>query len=63
MLDLRVPSGVFFALTGAILIVHSMILPGLRAPMTNANVNLYSGAVMLVFGALLLGLAARSRRA
>jgi len=35
MLDLRIPSGVFFALTGAILIVHSMILPGLRAPMTN----------------------------
>jgi hypothetical protein len=63
MLDLRVPSGIFFALTGAILIVHSMILPGLRAAMTDANVNLYSGAVMLGFGALLLGLAARSRRA
>ena len=63
MLDLRVPSGVFFALTGAILIVHSMILPGLRARMTDANVNLYSGVVMLAFGALLLGLAARSRRA
>ena len=63
MLDLRVPSGVFFALTGAILIVHSVILPGLRAPMTDANVNLYSGVVMLAFGAVLLSLAARSRRA
>jgi len=63
MLDLRVPSGVFFAIAGAILIVHSMILPGLRAPMTDANVNLYTGAVMLGFGALLLALAARSRRA
>ena len=63
MLDLRLPSGVFFALTGAILIVHSMILPGLRAPMSDANVNLYSGVVMLAFGAVLLGLAARSRRA
>lgn len=63
MLDLRVPSGIFFALTGAILIVHSMIFPGLRAPMTDANVNLYSGVVMLGFGALLLALAARSRRA
>ena len=63
MLDLRVPSGVFFALTGAILMVHSMILPGLRAPMTDANVNLYSGVVMLAFGALLLALAARGRRA
>jgi hypothetical protein len=63
MLDLRVPSGVFFALTGAILMVHSMILPGLRAPMTDANVNLYSGVVMLGFGALLLALAARGRRA
>jgi hypothetical protein len=63
MLDLRLPSGIFFALTGAILIVHSLVLPGLRAPMTNANVNLYSGLVMLVFGAALLLLAARSRRA
>jgi hypothetical protein len=31
--------------------------------MTNANVNLYSGVVMLAFGACLLALAARSRRA
>ncbi len=32
MPDLRIPSGVFFALTGAILIVYSMILRGLCAP-------------------------------
>lgn len=63
MLDLRLPSGIFFALTGVILVVHSVILPGLRAPMTEANVNLYSGLVMLVFGGLLLTLAARGRRA
>jgi hypothetical protein len=63
MLDLRLPSGIFFALTGAILIVHSLIFPGLRARMTDANVNLYAGLAMLIFGGLLLGLAARSRRA
>jgi hypothetical protein len=63
MLDLRLPSGIFFALTGAILIVHSLIFPGLRARMTDANVNLYAGLAMLIFRGLLLGLAARSRRA
>ena len=63
MLDLRLPSGIFFALTGAILTVHSLVLPGLRAPMTDANVNLYAGLVMLAFGGFLLLLAYRSRRA
>lgn len=63
MLDLRLPSGIFFALTGAILIIYSVVSPALRAPMSSANVNLYSGLVMLAFGALLLALAGRSRRA
>ncbi len=63
MLDLRLPSGIFFALTGAILIIYSIAAPGLRAPMTPANVNLYAGLVMFVFGAFLLALAGRSRRA
>jgi hypothetical protein len=33
------------------------------APLTDGNVDLYAGAVMLAFGAFLLLLAMRSRRA
>ncbi len=61
MLDLRLPSGIFFALTGAILIGVSFTNP--HAPMTDANVDLYTGAAMLVFGGVLLLLAKRGRKA
>lgn len=61
MLDLRLPSGLFFAIIGALLIAVSFTNP--RAAMTDANVDLYAGAAMLAFGALLLFLAMRSRRA
>jgi hypothetical protein len=59
MLDLRVPSGSFFAITGAILVAVSFTNP--HAPMTDSNVDLYTGLVMLVFGGFLLLLARRSR--
>jgi hypothetical protein len=61
MLDLRIPSGAFFAITGLILVAVSFTNP--HAPMTDGNVDLYTGLVMLVFGAFLLLLARRSRRA
>jgi hypothetical protein len=61
MLDLRVPSGIFFALTGLILVKVSFSNP--HAPMTDANVDLYTGLVMMVFGGFLLLLAWRSRQA
>jgi len=61
MLDLRVPSGVFFAITGLILIATGLTEP--RAPMTTGNVDLYTGLVMIAFAALLLLLALRGRRA
>ncbi|MDQ6701148.1 MAG: LPXTG cell wall anchor domain-containing protein [Acidobacteriota bacterium] len=59
MLDLRLPSGVFFALLGLILIGLGVISPGMRAPLTEINVNLYAGAGMLLFGGFLLLLARR----
>jgi hypothetical protein len=62
MLDLRLPSGLFFAITGAIL-VGLGILQNPHAPMTDANVDLYTGLVMLAFGAILLVLAKRGRPA
>jgi len=61
MLDLRLPSGLFFAITGAIIAGAGLIAGGNEAPMQNANVNLWAGAVMLVFGGILLLLARRAR--
>jgi len=62
MLDLRVPSGWFFALLGAILLGYSVVVPDARAALTEANVNLYCGLGMLLFGAFLLLLAFRATR-
>ncbi|MCU1328967.1 MAG: hypothetical protein JWN34_4337 [Bryobacterales bacterium] len=61
MLDLRQPSGIFFSITGAILVGVSFTNP--HAAMTDANVDLYTGLAMLVFGGILLALAYRGRRA
>lgn len=61
MLDLRVPSGWFFALLGAILLVYGVAVPDARAALSDANVDLYCGIGMLIFGAFLLLLAFRGR--
>jgi hypothetical protein len=62
MLDLRIPSGWFFAMLGALLAGQSVLTPDLRAPLTVGNVNLYSGIFMLGFGGVLLLLARRGRK-
>ncbi len=62
MLDLRLPSGLFFALVGIILVALGIFDSGLRAPLTQANVNLYTGLFMLAFGLFLLALARRASR-
>jgi hypothetical protein len=61
MLDLRLPSGLFFVLTGALVAGAGLLAPGAEAPLQQVNVNLYSGIVMLIFGGILLGLAQRAR--
>jgi len=61
-MDLRVPSGWFFTLVGLILIGMGVFAPETRANLTTANVNLYSGISMLVFGLFLLMLAWRATR-
>jgi hypothetical protein len=58
--DLRIPSGFFFLLLGVILCAVGIFSPETRAPLTNVNVNLYSGLSMAVFGGILLWLAKRS---
>jgi hypothetical protein len=62
MLDLRVPSGWFFVILGAIVLAVGLLQPDLRAPLTDVNVNLYSGVSMLVFGGFLLLMALRAVR-
>ena len=61
MLDLRLPTGSFFALAGAALIAMGLLSPGTRAPLTDMNINLVCGGFMVVFGAFLLLLAWRAR--
>jgi hypothetical protein len=58
-MDLRVPSGWFFTLLGVILLGMGFFAPDARAALTDANVNLYSGLAMLVFGLFLLFMAKR----
>jgi len=60
MLDLRLPTGSFFALIGLILMAMGLFAPEARAPLTDANVNLYCGMVMLAFGLFMLFLARRA---
>jgi hypothetical protein len=62
MLDLRIPTGWFFAIIGLILVVMGIFAPGERAALTESNVNLYCGAIMVAFGAFMLTLAHRSAR-
>ena len=58
-MDLRKPSGLYFVLTG--LIVAFLGLTDVSRPaLTDANVNLYAGLVMLVFGGTLLWLSRRT---
>jgi hypothetical protein len=61
MLDLRLPTGWFFALAGVILLAMGLLSPD-RAALTDANVNLYSGLFMVAFGGIMLLLAYGARR-
>ena len=56
MLDLRVPTGFFFSIVGLILVGMGVFFPSERAALTDSNVNLYCGLVMLAFGLFMLAL-------
>ena len=62
MLDLRIPSGWFFVVVGVILLAFGVLVPDARSALTDANVDLYCGLAMLVFGGFLLALAFRASR-
>ncbi len=59
-MDLRQPSGWFFTLLGALLVITGVVLPDARAPLTQVNINLYAGLFILAFGGILLWLAHRA---
>jgi hypothetical protein len=63
MLDLRLPTGGFFLLAGVILLALGLTSPDVRAPLTDYNVNLYCGLSMVAFGAIMLLLALRAKKA
>jgi uncharacterized membrane protein len=60
MNDLRILIGSFFSLIGVLLLVVGMIGPSVRPPQTTANIDVYCGLSMLVFGSVMLWLARRS---
>jgi len=62
-LDLRWPLGLIFSVFGAILTVFGLVSdPAIYRRSLGLNVNLGWGAVLLVFGLLMLFLAWRGRR-
>ena len=60
MLDLRIPTGWFFAVTGLILLAMGAASPETRAPLADVNVNLYCGMFLVAFGGAMLLLAWRA---
>ncbi|HBY58677.1 MAG TPA: hypothetical protein DEH78_02570 [Solibacterales bacterium] len=59
MFDLRLPSGLFFLLLGLVLVGFGAAAGDAHAPLTTVNVNLYTGAFMILFGGILLWLSRR----
>ncbi len=60
MNDLRVPTGALFSILGIVLLIYAVLHPNARAPLTETNVNLWCGLVLLGFGGILLWLSRRA---
>ena len=61
-LDVRIPIGLMFNLFGVMLAVYGVISdPEIYKRSLGLNLNLWWGLALLVFGALMLGLAWRAR--
>jgi hypothetical protein len=64
-IDIKFPIGLMFSLLGLILTFYGLFTnadAGLYQRSLGININLWSGAGMLVFGILMLGLAWKSRK-
>jgi hypothetical protein len=62
MFDLRLPTGAFFTIISIILLAMAFFAPDAKASLTETNVNLYCGLVMLAFGVFMLYMAWRGSR-
>lgn len=63
-LDVRLPIGMMFTVVGVILAGYELTSdPAIYARSLGVNVNLWWGLVLLAFGAVMLGLASRTRGA
>ena len=57
-LDIRIPIGLLFWITGLLLVVYGLFSdPAIYARSLGYNVNLYWGAILAVFGGVMLLLA------
>jgi multisubunit Na+/H+ antiporter MnhG subunit len=62
-LDIRTPIGLMFAIIGALLVLYGLISdPSIYARSLGINVNLTWGAVLAIFGAVMLALGRRAPR-
>jgi multisubunit Na+/H+ antiporter MnhG subunit len=62
-LDIRIPIGAMFALLGALLMVYGLLSdPGIYQRSLGMNVNLWWGAILLLFGVIMLLLARMAAR-
>jgi uncharacterized membrane protein HdeD (DUF308 family) len=60
--DLRRPTGFLFTLLGLILLLYGLISPDVQAPLEpGVHVNLWCGAMLLIFGGCLLWLSFRTK--
>ncbi|PYV86209.1 MAG: hypothetical protein DMG05_20410 [Acidobacteria bacterium] len=63
-LDIRLPIGLMFAIAGALLAAYGLVSdPAIYQRSLGLNINLWWGAVMLIFGLTMLMLARRAHRA
>ena len=63
-LDIRLPIGMMFSLLGAILVIYGLVTGGdseMYKSSLNVNVNLIWGAVLFLFGAVMLTFALIAR--
>ena len=61
--DIRFPLGFFFGIVGLLLAGYGALgSPESMLPGATVNIDIVWGAVLLAFGALMLGLASRHRR-
>ena len=61
--DLRRPIGILFSILGLILLIYGLASPDVRAPLdADTNVNVWCGAMLLIFGGILFCLSLLKKR-